>query len=576
MTSTTSTTTDSSGTTTSTTTTSTTTTSSGISTVSSSADIDWDALIEAAVAEKQLPADRIETKIEENESEIEAYEEMQDLLSTLLDTVEAIRGTDDSLVELDDIFSEREAYLTGIGGVEAEDALVVTCEAGVAVQTYDVTISQLALAQKVTSTIECTDSSADLEIEGTFTLTTSESEEDAVEIEITEDMSLAEIAEEINNYTDDSGVTATLVQVDDDDYTLVLTGATGEDIVMTSTDGTDVGVALGIVDEDTGEFSSVLQESQDAVFTVDGIELSRNTNTIDDVIDGVTFALYETTDDGESISVEISQSLSDIKEAVVALVDAYNAYREWAITQQETDADGGASEDAVLFGDSLLRGTNNGIYAALSTVLDDESMATLGLSYDENNYLELDEDTLNDALLNDIDSIEDLLNFQYDVSDSDLALLKRNDDMPSSFTLDITVDEDGDVTSVLCDGEEGCFEVSGSRIVGVEGTEYEGITFVYTGDESDTIEFSCTAGIVEELYSAVAKYADEDDGLIVSQIETLEEQNEDYETEYEDIMETVDAYEERLTTLYSEYQAAIEAAETDLAYIEAILNSGDD
>nr|WP_319515387.1 flagellar filament capping protein FliD [uncultured Cohaesibacter sp.] len=575
MTSTTSTTTDSSGTTTSTTTTSTTTTSSGISTVSSSADIDWDALIEAAVAEKQLPADRIETKIEENESEIEAYEEMQDLLSTLLDTVEAIRGTDDSLVELDDIFSEREAYLTGIGGVEAEDALVVTCEAGVAVQTYDVTISQLAKAQKVMSS-SYEDSTEELGLEGTFTLQMSESEEDAVEIEISDDMSLSEIAEEINNYTDDSGVTATVVQISETSYKLVLTGETGQDIEMTSTDGTDIGVALGIVDEDSGDFANVLQESQDAIMSVDGVEVTRNTNTVDDVIDGVTFALYETTDDGESISVEISQSLSDIKEAVVALVDAYNAYREWAITQQETDADGGASEDAVLFGDSLLRGTNNGIYAALSTVLDDESMATLGLSYDENNYLELDEDTLNDALLNDIDSIEDLLNFQYDVSDSDLALLKRNDNMPSSFTLDITVDEDGDVTSVLCDGEEGCFEVSGSRIVGVEGTDYEGITFVYTGDESDTIEFSCTAGIVEELYSAVAKYADEDDGLIVSQIETLEEQNEDYETEYEDIMETVDAYEERLTTLYSEYQAAIEAAETDLAYIEAILNSGDD
>nr|WP_321462058.1 flagellar filament capping protein FliD [uncultured Cohaesibacter sp.] len=575
MTSTTSTTTDSSGTTTSTTTTTTSTTSSGISTVSSSADIDWDALIEAAVAEKQLPADRIETKIEENESEIEAYEEMEDLLSTLLDAIEAVRGTDDSLLELDDIFSEREAYLTGIGGIEAEDALVVTCEAGVAVQTYEVTISQLALAQKVTSTVECEDSTADMGIEGTFTLTTSESENDPVEIEITEDMSMAEIAEEINNYTDDSGVTATVVQVSDTEYTLVLTGETGQNIEMASTDGTDVGVALGIVDEDTGEFSSVLQSSQDAVFSVDGVELTRNTNTIDDVIDGVTFALYQTTDDGESISVEISQSLSDIKEAVVALVDAYNAYREWALTQQETDADGGASEDAVLFGDSLLRGANNSIYAALSTVIDDSSMAVLGLSYDENNYLELDEDTLNDALLNDIDAIEDLLNFQYETSDSDLALLKRNDNMPSSFTLDITV-EDGEVTSVLCDGEEGCFEVSGTRIVGVEGTDYEGITFVYTGDDSDTIEFSCSAGIVEELYSAVAKYADEDDGLIVAQIETLEEQNEDYETEYEDIMDTVDAYEERLTTLYSEYQAAIEEAENDLSYIEAILNSGSD
>ncbi|WP_316858533.1 flagellar filament capping protein FliD [uncultured Cohaesibacter sp.] len=573
MTSTTSTT---SSTTSATTTTSTSSSStSSTSTSSSSSDIDWDALIEAAVLEKQLPADRVEAKIEENETEIEAYTEMQDLLSDVLDAIEAIRGTDDSLTELDDIFSERAAYLTGVGDVEAEDALVVTCEAGVDIATYDITIDQLAKSQKVISAEGVVEDSTEaLGFEGTMSFKMSGSEDDAVEIEVTDDMSLVEIASEINNYTEDSGVTATVVQVSDSDYRLVLTSETGNDIDYTAGDGDDILNSLGMTTDD-GDWANILQESQDAIITVDGVQITRDTNTVDDVIEGVTFALYQVTEEDASISVEISQSLSDIKEAVVTLVDAYNAYREWALQQQEIDASGTVSDDAVLYGDSLLRGTNTAIYDAISTVVDGESMALLGLSYDENNYLELDEDTLNDALLNDIDQIEDMLNFQYEVSDSDLALLKRTSDMPSSFTLDIEVDEDGEVTSILCDGESGCFEVSGSRIVGVEGTEYEGITFVYTGDESDTIDFSCTAGIIENLYQAVSKYADEDEGLIISKIETLEEQNEDYEAEYEDIMETVDAYEERLTELYASYQAAIEEAQSSLDYIEAILDSGD-
>ena len=132
-----------------TTTTNTTTTSSSSSSsahtanVSSDSDIDWDALIEAAVLQKQLPADRISNKITENEAKIESYNTMQDLLGDMLDSVETITGVSESLTEQDDIFSSREAYLTGIGGADAENSLVVTAEAGVAIQTYELTIDQL-------------------------------------------------------------------------------------------------------------------------------------------------------------------------------------------------------------------------------------------------------------------------------------------------------------------------------------------------------------------------------------------------------------------------------------------------
>ena len=502
----------------------------------------------------------------------------------MLDSIEAITGTSESLTEQDDIFSEREAYLTGLGGADAENSLVVTAEAGIAIQTYELTIDQLATSQKVASATQ-TSSYDDLGYSGTISLsmegadipTNDDDEEDEtlLQIEIDEDMSLAEIADEINSKTDYTGVTATIVAVSDDDYRLVLTGETGADIVMTSVDGDDIGQALGITDS-SGEYVDELQSSQVAIFSVDGVEVTRDTNTIDDVVEGVTFSLYQTTDDGQSISVEIGQSLSDIKEAVVSLVDTYNAYREWAITQQEIDASGSVSDDATLFGDNLLRNANTDIASALSTVIDKESMALLGLSYDENNYLELDEDELNDALLNDIDQIEDILNFQYESSSSDLVVLRRNSSMPSDLKLDITVDEDGTMTSVLADGVSGLFEVDGTRIVGVEGTDYEGITFVYTGDEDATITFSSSAGIAEQLFQTLNKYVDEDDGLLTEKISSLEEQNEDYETEYDDIMDTVDAYEERLTELYASYQAAIEEAQSSLDYLEAILNSGDD
>ena len=293
------------------------------------------------------------------------------------------------------------------------------------------------------------------------------------------------------------------------------------------------------------------------------------------MIEGVTFSLYQETKPGESISVEIGQSLSSIKDAIVSLADSYNAYREWAITQQAIDASGSVSSDATLFGDNMLRSVNSEVARGLAQVVDSEGLSLLGLSYDENNYLELEEDDLNDALLNNIDQIADVLIFQYKSTDSNLAVLRRNADMPSDLVLDVSVDESGELTGVLANGEEGQFEVDGRRIVGAEGTDYEGIVFVYSGDKDSTITFSSSAGLAEKLFQSLNKYTDEDNGLLTEKIASLQKQNEDYQADYDDSMSKIKAYEARLTNLYSSYQAAIEAAQSSLDYLKAILGTGD-
>lgn len=556
-----------------TTTTSTSTTSSGYSYTTSSSDIDWDALIEVAVAAKEVPADTIDAKIADNEAKIASYEDMQSLLQDLVSAAETIRGTADSLLEQDDAFSLREAYLTSVGDVEAESAVVVTADSGVEIGSYDLQILQLASVEKVAGT-EVEDNTSDLNYSGTFTLGLDDME--AVEFEVSEDMTLDEIAELINTESGATGVAAQVLKVSDDSYQLILSGSeTGQSISMTSVSGDDIGAALGLTDE-TGAFTDILVEAQDAVISLDGIEITRSTNTIDDVIDGVSFALYQETGEDASITVEISNDLTTIKEAITALVDAYNAYREWALTQQEVSSAGGASDEATLFGDTTLRTANSAVSDALSTMIDSDSMALLGLSYDESNYLELDETTLNEVLLSDLDSVEDLLSFQMTSSSSDVALLTRSDSMPSSLNLEIEVDEDGELVGATVDGAEGLFEVSGSRIKGVEGTAYEGITFVFTGDVSQSVELSFTSGLVENLYNQVSKYSDPDEGLLAEMVTDITETNEDLESRADDIRDRADTYRDVLTERYANYQAAIEEAQSTLDYLTALLNTGDE
>ena len=549
------------------------------STANADSDIDWDALIEAAVLEKQIPADTIEIKMLENEAEIAAYEEMQSLLQSMEDALDVIRGTDNSLTESDDVFSLRDAYLTGYGDVSAESAVVVTADDGIDIATYELKILQLATSQKLAGDVY-EDSTADLGLSGTFTLSLDGTDLDDdtspdYEISITEDMSLDEIAEEINTNADTSGISAAVIQISDTEFQLVLSAnETGQDIVMSTTSGDDIGQSLGLLNAD-GSTANELQASQDAIISVDGVEVTRDSNVIDDVVDGLTFSIYQETGDDDYISVEISQSLTSIQDAIYTLVDSYNAYREWALTQQEVSSSGGAADDAVLFGDSILRSANSDIAEGLSTIIDEESMALIGLSYDSSNYLEVDDDVLADALLTNSDAIESLLLFDMESSSSDLALLARSDSMPGELSLAIEVDDDGNVTSVSVDGDDSLFEISGSRIVGVEGTAYEGISFVFTGSESQTVDMTFTAGLAENLYYAVNNYSDETNGLLTEIVTELSEQNTEYQEEYDSIISDADDYRDYLTELYASYQAEIDQAESDLEYLEALLNSGD-
>jgi flagellar hook-associated protein 2 len=551
-----------------TTTTSTSSTSASDYASSDVSSIDWDGLIEELYEAKLAAADTYETKISTNESKISAYEEAADLLEALQEAADALRAVTDSTASDTDVFLEREAYLTGVGGAEADSVLTVSADSGTTTGSYSLTVSQLATEQKVASS-SYTSSSSELSLSGSFSIGTADG--DSVTIDVTEDMTLADIASAINEESDTSGVTATVLKVSDSSYELILTTAdTGETISVSDGDG--ILQSLGVIDAN-GDFADELQASQQAIFTIDGVTITRSTNEIDDVIDGLTFYLTGTTDTDESVTIEIAQNLTDIKSAVVAFVDAYNAYREWALTQQETASGGGASTDAVLFGDSTIRTINQQIASALTFSLDDVSMSAIGLSFDENNYLEYDEDTLNDVLNSDPDIIEQLFSYSFESSSSDLGILYRGTSAPSTFTLDITVDEDGNVTGATVDGESGLFTISstGHGIVGAEGTIYEGYTFVFTGTTSQSVTVTQAAGIAEQIYNATEAAIDEDDGSITNVVSSLEEKNDDYQDQIDTITDRAETYKDNLTARYAQIQADISEAQTMLSYLEALL-----
>ncbi|PIO96315.1 flagellar filament capping protein FliD [Pleomorphomonas carboxyditropha] len=532
--------------------------------------VDWSGLIEELYQAKLAATATYETKISTNEAKISAYNDAIDLLETLQTAATALRAVTDSTASDTDVFLERKAYLTGTGGVDTSAVLTVSAESGVATGSYSLTVSQLATSQKVASG-NFTASSSALGLSGSFSIGVAGGE--AVTIDVTETMTLAQIAAAINDGSDTSGVKATVLKVSSTSYQLILsTVDTGQTIAVSDADG--VLQDLGIVD-DSGSFADELQASQQAIFTIDGVTITRSTNEIDDVIDGLTFYLTGTTGEGQAVNVEIAQNLTDIKSAVIAFVDAYNAYREWALSQQATATGGGASSDAVLFGDSTIRTINQQIASALTFSLDDVSMSALGLSFDNNNYLQYDEKTLNKVLNADTAIIQQLFSYSFESSSSDLGILYRGTSAPSTFTLDITVDDDGNITGVTVDGESGLFTVTstGHGIKGVAGTAYEGYTFVFTGSTSQSVTVTQAAGIAEQIYNITKNAINSSSGSIVTVISNLTSKNTSYETQIDRITDRADTYKANLTLRYARLQAKISQANSMLTYINALLDA---
>lgn len=544
----------------------TTTTTSSVSYSQNRNEFDTDALVEAAVSAKLARADSLDTKVTANETKIAAYEEMQTLLLAMQDSLQALRADPSSSGQEDDVFLNRTGYLSSGTSTSADTLLSVTVEDGTELGSHEIEIIQVAKAERLGGASQSSRSDA-ADMEGDFTL-------GGTAFTITADMSLDDIVDTINTETTNTGVKASVIKVSDDEYMMVLTATeTNAEITLADTSGT-VLQDLGLVDEN-GDKVDILQAAQPAQVKIDGVTIERDDNEIDDAVDGITLTLYKA-ESGNTLTLEVDNSLSDIKEQLESLVETYNALRDFVLLNQTTTSDGSADESAVLFGDSILRSVSTQLQEALTASIDEASLASLGLSFDEQNYLEIDEDALDDALLNDLDSIQSLFSFQAETSSGNLSLLRHGNGPESAdFTLDITV-TDGAISAVSVDGDTSLFTVEGSRIIGAEGSIYDGLTFVFTGSASQSIDVSVSQGIADRMWQAVETVADEYDGQLAEQITTLEDSNSDLEDRITTIEANAETYRSYLLDKYARIEAKLAEAQSVLDLLEALTNSEDD
>lgn len=537
--------------------------------------LDTDSLIEAAVAQKTARADTIDAKVTANETKIASYQSLQTLLQAISDSMTALAGTTySSVTTTTNAFDEKSAYLTASDGTDATSVIAVDADSDAVAASYEITVTQLAKAMKVTSTAQTAGTA--LGLSGVMSVGVDGGT--AAEITVTSTMTVSDIAAAINAKTSTTGVTATLITSSTGTRLVMSTSDTNQQISLSSVSGDDIGQSLGLTDS-SGAFANVLQAAQPSIVTIDGVEIESDGNELTDVVPGLSISLLQATS-GQTITLDIEANYDDIKTAITDFIDAYNALRAFVVTNQTVGSGGVVADDAVLFADGILRDVNRQLNALLGgkSGSDDEltDLSALGITLNSANQLELsDETSLDNLLLTDLSSVAAFFETKFEASDSNLKLLKNDTTLSYDFDLEVTV-TDGAISSVSVGGDSSLFTISGSRIIGATGSIYEGLSFALANPTSGTVSVQITQGFANLITSLMSDYANTTTGVIQQRINTLDTVNSSLTEQSETIRDNAETYRTKLIAKYSAMETELYAAQILQQQIKAILGASSD
>lgn len=341
----------------------------------------------------------IQNKIDKINTKSQAWTDISTRLSNLTSKLDALQ--DEATYQTKKVASSDDTIATISGTSDSLEG------------SYDLVVKQLATASKITGGVV---SKADgttkistkdaLGYSGKLTITNASadgSESKTIELDIKATDSLKDIANAINNAKDPSdstgtkgaGLKATIVN----NQLVVSSEEMGD---RTLTIGGDLKDSLGFKDSQT-------TRGQSAKFTLDGIEMERNSNSPTDVVDGVTLN-FKKADATKTITLGLTNDTDKELSAVKDFVSQYNSVMSFLSEKMDVgDPSKSDNKTGALAGDSTLISLQSKLQ---STVLGGKSVngvsaSTLGLSVDRNGTLSLDETKFKAQLAKNPNAVKD-------------------------------------------------------------------------------------------------------------------------------------------------------------------------
>lgn len=401
--------------------------------------LDIDSIVETIVNAERAPTENRLNRLEESTTEqLSAVGQLNSALNTFLDSIEDLGDAS--------LFQGRSV---SIGDRDLIDA---TAEDSAEPANYQIQIERIATAQKV-ATQAVTAGTTEV---GTGTLNVHLGD-NSFSVDITsENNTLSEIRDSINDSENNVGVRASIIN-DDTGARLVLTSdETGVSntiaVTVEDDDGNnrDSSSGLSQLVYDPTDIDSIgdggvvhtgleLNAAQDAVLYIDGLTVTSASNTVTDVIEGVTLNLLEAQDSddftgGDTINLSIGNDTQGTRDAIENFVSVYNGFID--VVDQLTVVvvnDGNTGNlTGALTGDSTVRNILSSIRSELSIGVDSnpsdlQFLVNLGISTDQEGRLTVDDATLDSVIASDFESIANLFS-------GDEGLSERLTDTLSGYT----------------------------------------------------------------------------------------------------------------------------------------------
>ncbi|VXC32538.1 B-type flagellar hook-associated protein 2 [Pseudomonas sp. 8Z] len=381
----------------------------GITGINSGLNID-DIVKTLVNAESSPKTNQLDNLEKETTTRISAIGNLTGALNTFKTAVDSLNKTS--------LFESRTA------STSSSSVLKATAGATASAGSYNVQVQQLATSSKVALQSVSGGSAATFN-SGTLEISSGTT---SISVDVTAaNNTLAGMRDAINEAGKDSGISATII-TDDSGSRLVLsstkTGAGNDINVAVTEDGVTTGnnqltsqAFAPTADPDNADAflkpssatgaGGVISQAQSAKLTIDGLQLVRSSNRIDDALEGVTLDLASAQSssdlaDGKTISLTVGVDRAGVKSNLQKFVDAYNALI--TTTTQLTayvPVDGSAPVTGPLFGDTSVRSLLSGMRNELVSSPGQEgiqALAQLGITTGKDGKLSLDDTKLTAAL----------------------------------------------------------------------------------------------------------------------------------------------------------------------------------
>ena len=319
-------------------------------------------------------------------------------------------------------------------------------------------------------------------------------------------------------------------------------------------------------DSDLGAIATIrsrqIQAGSNANITVDGVTITPSSNTVNNVITGVTLNLKEAAND-TTITLSAGRDYDAVKQKIEDFVTAYNEAIE-AISVQMTYNTETQEPGGPLFGDATLRTIKSNltdiILDKVSGVSDNFStLGLIGINIGTDSKLTIEEDDLQDYLETNFDDIKKLFAADWSSNNSNLNYIYHTIDTKAG-TYNINITGTNPVAGYFVNSGDATGE--GEYLKGISG-DAKGLLIRYSGTATGTIgSFSLTFGVAELLDRSLYHITDSGSGTITNKEETLQ-------NTIDNLEEDIETMEARLDKKMGELESRFVAMEIALSKIKS-------